>query len=502
VILQSPPAPSQTANSQDADSLKALINEKLSEARTAQKAWVGTPIRERLAIVRRLRFKLVRCAMEMASALPPKSPAGAVEKLAAEVVPVADACRFLERRARALLAPKRFGNRGRPVWLVGVTAEVRREPLGVVLIIGPGNYPLLLTGVQILQGLVAGNAVLVKPAEGCTKGLQMFADWLVEAGLPAGLLPILPESPLAGRLATEAEVDKVVVTGSARTGRAILAQLAPRLTPSTMELSGCDPVFVLEGANLDIVAKAVEFGLRWNGSETCIAPRRIFATPEQAKGLEQRLKSSMAGNVTPLRSPPAVAAAGMVDAALEEGATLLTGGSLPDHDGILPTVLTNVRPEMAIARDESFAPVVSIIPLANTDLAMRAVRLSSYGLGASIFGPNKEAQRIANEVPAGSVVVNDLVVPTADPRIPFGGRGASGFGVTRGEEGLLDMTTVKVVSTRHNRIYQHMDPLTPADAIYFQAYLDGFHGETFGQQVAGMLRFFRMTIGKLLAGKK
>jgi acyl-CoA reductase-like NAD-dependent aldehyde dehydrogenase len=122
-----------------------------------------------LEIVRRFRYRLVSGALEMAAVVPPKSPAGAVEKLAAEVVPVADACHFLERRAPALLAPKKFGGSGRPVWLFGVKAEVRREPLGVVLIIGPGNYPLLLTGVQILQGLVAGNAVVVKPAEGCTK---------------------------------------------------------------------------------------------------------------------------------------------------------------------------------------------------------------------------------------------------------------------------------------------------------------------------------------------
>ncbi|HEV8060012.1 MAG TPA: aldehyde dehydrogenase family protein, partial [Gemmataceae bacterium] len=277
---------------------------------------------------------------------------------------------------------------------------------------------------------------------------------------------------------------------------------APRLTPSTMELSGCDPVFVLEGANLDLVAKAVEFGLRWNGSETCIAPRRVFASPEQAKDLEGRLQTALVGNVTPLRSPPAAAAARMVNAALEQGAKLLVGGALPDQSGILPTVLTNVRPDMAIARDESFAPVTSIIPVANSEEAMKAVRRSPYGLGASIFGPNAEAQKIANEVPAGSVVVNDILVPTADPRLPFGGRGASGFGVTRGEEGLLDMTTIKVVSTRHVAMYQHLDPLTKSDEELFLAYLHGFHGESFWVRMSGRLRFFRIMIGKGFSGKK
>ncbi len=502
MLLETPAAPSQSTGNADADSLKGSIDSHLRAARACQKNWAITPLRHRLEIIRRFRHLLVERAETMAAALPPKSPAGAIEKLGAEVVPVADACRFLEKRARALLAPKRFGGWGRPMWLFGVTAEVRREPLGVVLIIGPGNYPLLLTGVQILQALVAGNAVLVKPAEGCSKGLQLMADWLEEAGLPKGLVATLSEAPLAGKLATEAEIDKVVLTGSARTGRVVLAQLASRLTPATMELSGCDPVIVLEGANLDIVSQAVEFGLRWNGSETCIAPRRIFATPDQARVIEEKLRISVAANVTPSRSPAAASAGRLVESAIEQGAHLVVGGVLPDKSGVLPTILANVKPEMAIARDETFAPVASIIPVANSAEALAAIRKSPYGLGASIFGPNAQAQQVANEVPAGSIVVNDLVVPTGDPRIPFGGRGASGFGVTRGEEGLLDMTTIKVVSTRHIAMYQHWEPLAKGDEGLFLAYLQGFHGASFWQRLTGKLRFFRILISKGSGKKK
>ncbi len=123
MILQTPPAPAEVVNGQEADSLKNLIDEKLRAARISQKSWAATSIRERLTIVRRFRYRLVAGALEMAAAVPPKSPAGAVEKLAAEVVPVADACHFLERRARRLLAPKKFGGSGRPVWLFGVKAE-------------------------------------------------------------------------------------------------------------------------------------------------------------------------------------------------------------------------------------------------------------------------------------------------------------------------------------------------------------------------------------------
>jgi acyl-CoA reductase-like NAD-dependent aldehyde dehydrogenase len=464
--------------------------------RKAQPAWAGTPMARRLEILRRFRRRLVAGAKEMAAALPPKSPAGAVEKLAAEVVPLADACLFLERRAATILAPVRHGARGRPIWLFGVKAEVRREPFGTILVIQPGNYPIFLAGVQILQALAAGNAVLVKPAEGCSRATRLLADWLIESGLDAGLVRVLPDSPAAGRLATLADVDKVFLTGSARTGRAVLAQLAPRLVPACMELSGCDPVFVLDGADLDLVAKAVDFGLRWNGSETCIAPRRVFISPEQAEALQQRLIPKLALHQYPVRGPAAVAAAQLMDAAVQAGARVLAGGPLPDRSGIMPTVLADVRPDMAIAREDSFAPVASILPCANPGEALRFARQSPYGLGSSIFGPPERAWELAEEVSAGGVVINDLVVPTADPRLPFGGRGASGYGVTRGVEGLLEMTTVKVVSNRQSPLYQHLDPLTPADEELFLSYLRGFHASSFWDGIAGRLRFFRLMMSK------
>ena len=189
-----------------------------------------------------------------------------LEGIAAEVLPLADACRFLERNAARLLAPQRLGRRGRPSWLFGLDAEVRREPLGVVLVIAPNNYPLLLPGVPALQALAAGNAVLVKPAPGCSRPVVALGEMLAEAGLPAALFQVLGEDVAEATAAIEGGVDHVVLTGSAATGRSVLAALAPRLTPATLELSGNDAVFVLPGADLDMVADALAFGLRFNAS--------------------------------------------------------------------------------------------------------------------------------------------------------------------------------------------------------------------------------------------
>jgi acyl-CoA reductase-like NAD-dependent aldehyde dehydrogenase len=170
-------------------------------ARTAQAAWGQTPIGARLQIVRRVRHLIAAQAEVLVAAVGDRYGRTAADTLATEVIPLADACRFLEREAARLLRPRRLGRRGRPLWLAGAEAEIRREPLGVVLILAPGNYPLFLPGVQLLQALVAGNAVLLKPAPGCTAPLATLSALLEDAGLLAQLVQLLDEDVACARTA-------------------------------------------------------------------------------------------------------------------------------------------------------------------------------------------------------------------------------------------------------------------------------------------------------------
>lgn len=144
----------------------ASIPAALSAARVAQTRWADTPLTERLDRVRELRHLIADHASTLAEASASARQRPALESLTAEVLPLAEACRFLERHAASILAKRSLGRRELPLWLAGVRREIHREPLGVVLIIGPGNYPLLLPGVQLIQSLVAGNAVLLKPGVG------------------------------------------------------------------------------------------------------------------------------------------------------------------------------------------------------------------------------------------------------------------------------------------------------------------------------------------------
>ena len=395
------------------------------------------------------------------------------ETLVTEVLPLADAARFLERRAAGLLAP-RILRRGRPFWLLGVRAKIMREPLGVVLILAPSNYPLFLPGVQILQALVAGNAVCAKPASGCAAPLIRLADLLSEAGLPDGVLTVLEESVACAEAATRAGFNRIVLTGSASTGRRVLQAAATGLTPTTMELSGNDAVFVLPGSDLSLVASCVAYGLRLNAGATCIAPRRVFIRQDQAPALEQALLPCLA-SIEPAVVPERVLAqlGALLNEAAASGARVL---AWPEGGRVPPIVVADAQSWLRLLREDVFAPVLTIVPISDMRDAVATAATCPYALGASIFGPERAAMALAPRINAGSVVINDVIVPTADPRLPFGGRGESGFGVTRGAEGLLEMTTLKAISVRRGRFRPHLAAQGPGDAARFATMIRLLHG--------------------------
>src|SRR4051794_8226733 len=454
------------------------IADLISSAWAAQAVWAETSLRQRLKLVTRLRRLIARNAAELAHAVGDRPGRADGETLAMEVLPLADACHFLEREAEALLAPRRLGTKGRPLWLSGTKAEVRREPLGVILIIAPSNYPLFLPGVQIVQALTAGNAVLIKPAPGCVEPMRALLGLLEEAGLPAGLCGLLEETVEAGREAIAAGVNKLGLTGSAETGQRVLADLAPHLTPAVMELSGNDAVFVLPGADLNLTAKALAYGLRLNGGATCIAPRRVFADRGCALDLERRL-APLAQAIPPVAVPERVRiqVAHLLDEAEFAGCRLIGPRFRADEPRMAPVIVADAVPELGLLREDIFAPVLSMVPVTGEADALNAAAQCPYALGASIFGPESPARSLATRVRAGSVIINDLIVPTADPRLPFGGQGRSGFGVTRGEEGLLEMTAVKTVTLRSGRFRPHYDPVTPADTAMMLDYITAAHGD-------------------------
>lgn len=470
----------------------------MTAARAAQARWAATPLSERLARVREFRRLIAEHAPLLAEASASARQRPALESLTAEVLPLAEACRFLERDAAKLLAPRRLGSRGLPLWLAGVRSEVRREPCGVVLIIGPGNYPLLLPGVQLIQALVAGNAVLLKPGVGGSFAARALIEIIHLAGFDSHLVALLPESTEAARSAIEARPDKVLFTGSAATGEKILAQLAPHLIPATMELSGCDAVIVRADADLDLVVKALTFGLTLNNGATCMAPKRVFVHRSIATELEGRLARAFPGRGSiQLTSAATEQLRPLLDEAVAHGAHFIAGGRAEDGSIQTPVILAGVSPSAQLLREDIFAPVLALVTVsADTDAIFRTNNCP-YALGASIFTRDESTARaIAASINAGVVSINDLIIPTADARLPFGGRQRSGFGVTRGAEGLLELTTPKVVTVSRSKFRPAFDPSHPKDEAMFQAYLGVTHGRGLLQRARAMVALVKSLSGR------
>jgi acyl-CoA reductase-like NAD-dependent aldehyde dehydrogenase len=468
--------------------------------RSAQKECEQRTIRERVAIIGRLRRRMASSARELAETVPTSLP-GALNRsvadtLVSEVLPLIEACRFLERHAERVLRTRRVDRMGGPIWLGGVAGEVERIPWGVVLVLGPANYPLLLAGVQTLQALTAGNAVLWKPAPGTEAPAFALRELLVECGLIPELLTILDSNIKSSNAVIAAGIDHLVLTGSADTGKVVLRQLADTLTPSTMELSGCDAVFVLPGADIEHTVRALTFGLRFNGSFTCMAPRRVFLVgiaDQPAEDFETRLTSALT-HLAPVRlsQKSLKALFVLIQDARRHGASILLDGLNSEGESSAgPTLIANRNLDLLSTQTDIFAPILTVTCVATVEEALRINDACPFALTASIFGPEKESRSLAARLRVGNVILNDIIIPTADPRIVFGGRGQSGFGVTRGEEGLLAMTTPRTIQSRRWPSRRQYESTAAGDLELFADLTNALHGEGIRKRWRALKGFFR-----------
>ncbi len=458
----------------------------IAEAIAKQKVWGSRPVSGRLHVLKQARHLLAMRVDALCASMPSSLARTHADTMVAEVMPLLESCRFLERAAEDALRVKRLGRRGLPFWLSGIDAEIHRAPLGRVLIVAPGNYPLFLPGVQVFQALAAGNAAVWKPGAGGRPVAEIFAAAMQQAGLPDGLLRITEETVQAAERVISEGVDKVFFTGSAATGTTLLRTLAETRTPCVAELSGCDAVVVLATADMARVVKALAFGMRLNGSSTCMAPRRLMlaglAAGQRTALVEELLEAfaKIAGVNLPVRIAQQLDA--LLQAAVGVGAQVHGRFSQPQQ----PLLVTNVRPDMAIAQADIFAPLLTVLEVRDKAELLAAMDACPYALTASIFGEEKQARSLASQITAGTIMVNDLIVPTADPRVPFGGRKQSGFGVTRGIEGLLEMTAVKVVSVRKGSSTQHFEATGEVHGALFMGMIQTSHAATWTERIRGV----------------
>jgi acyl-CoA reductase-like NAD-dependent aldehyde dehydrogenase len=475
------------------------FTEEAARARKAQEQWARVPVAERAKHARELRYLLVERAADIGAAAQADIGRTPSEMIATDILPTASAMKFLHTCAEQILRPKPVYHR--PLWLLGTRDTIHRSPHGIVGLIGTWNYPTFLNVVPIAHALVAGNAVLWKPSELVPRTSAVFAELFRKAGFPNDLLIELPASREAGPQLIEAEIDFLHFTGSDGVGRRLAARLGERLIPSTLELSGCDAFVVLDDADIPRAARSAWYGCVLNRGQTCMATRRVFVARKQYAEFVDALRPMVeASEPVKLVTPGQVIHANKLAAE----ATNVLRSAKPASDGTFaPTVILDANPGMAIAREATFAPIMALFPYDDEAGAIKIANETPFGLASAVFTGNlARGEVVALQLKVGAAVVNDVIAPTAHPATPFGGRGASGWGVSQGEEGLLGMTVPLAVSVRSGKFRPHVDATlsnVPAAGDVMEGMLRMTHSRRLHHRLRGM---WQLVSGLRKFGKK
>jgi acyl-CoA reductase-like NAD-dependent aldehyde dehydrogenase len=340
---------------------------------------------------------------------------------------------------------------------------VRRDPVGVATAIIPWNFPLQMAAWKLSMALAAGNSVVLKPAEETPCSATVLAQIIQEAGVPDGVVSVIPgPGPETGEeLVTNPLVDKVSFTGSTEVGKHIMRMAASTVKNVTLELGGKSAQVVLDDADLDLAVDGVLYGIFFHSGQVCTAGSRLLLPDAIHDQFMERLleriqairvgpageKSSTMGPVVNQKQLDTVL--GYIETGEKEGATVAAGGKRLTDWGldkgffVAPTVFTDVTPEMTIAQEEIFGPVLAVLRYDDDDDAVRVANSTVYGLAASVWGGPARAMKLAGRLQAGTVWINDYHL--LNPKYPFGGYKQSGVGREHGWDGLLEWTETKHV---------------------------------------------------------
>jgi acyl-CoA reductase-like NAD-dependent aldehyde dehydrogenase len=438
---------------------EAAVLEASKRAKQAQAGWANTPLDQRQAVCTRFMALFAAQTDEIVEELArlmgrPISAGGG------EVGGVIERATYLINVAPAALAEEHFDDKA------GFDRWVSREPLGVVFVIAPWNYPYLTSINSIVPALLAGNAVLLKHASQTTPCAQRLADTFNAAGLPDNVLvPLVMDHDVAANLIGDTIVDQVVLTGSVRAGRSIQQAAAGRFIGVATELGGKDPAYVRADAHVTNVAASLVDGAFFNSGQSCCGIERIYV---HASIFDEFVKSFVAeanrlvlGNPldnTTTMGPMVTAQAAadvqqQIDGAIAAGAKpLIDPGDFAAHAPgtayLAPQVVVDVDHDMAIMSEETFGPAIGIMSVADDAEAVQLMNDSQYGLTASIWSSDVEAVRaIDRELETGTVYMNRC--DYLDPALPWVGVKDTGHGCSLSKLGFLALTRPK---SHHYRI--------------------------------------------------
>ena len=443
----------------------------IERARRAQVSWQNTPFSERRRVLGLLLDHVLKHSDELCEVVVRDSGKTRHNAMLGEIWPVAEKLRWTIAHGEKHLRDEAVSSG----LFVHKRARVEFQPLGVIGVIAPWNYPLQNILGPAIPALMAGNAVVVKVSEwvawSSARFQRIFDEVFAQAGYSKDLVQIVNGYGATGAALVSGGVDKVIFTGSMENGKRVLTEAAKTLTPVVLELGGKDPLIVCDDADLEQAVHATLTGAFINCGQNCLASERILVFASVYDDFERQLIAlakdlrqgapldskvvDMGAVVSPLQLDLIEE---LVRDAVAAGARVLTGGTrVNEAQGqyFAPTILADVTPEMRIAREETFGPVALLMRVRDEEHALEVANGTAFGLGATVLTRSQtRARRITKKLVAGNVSINDFGLTYMAMDLPFGGVKGSGFGRLNGKEGLRACTNPKAVL--EDRLPLHM----------------------------------------------
>ena len=442
---------------------EAEVESAVGQATKAFAGWRRMTVTERASHLFRIKDVLYSRRDEIARLITLEAGKPFVESILTEIMVVLDSLEYFGRRAPNFLSSQ-------PVPHHNLAMKLKRgrlefDPYGVIGIISPANYPFAIPFNEMIPALVAGNTVVLKPSEFTPQVGLAIRDLLNAAHLPPGVAQVIVGDGLTGRALAAAPIHKLIFTGSVATGKRVQVAAAERLLPTVLELGGKDAMIVLEDANLETASSGAVWGAFTNAGQTCVSVERAYVVRGVAErfialcvSMAKRLRvgrgDDSSTDVGPLiRERQLEMVEQQVTEAVAHGAQVLCGGRRPELPGLKgffyePTVVTGVNHHMRLMRDETFGPVLPIMVVEDEQEAVALANDCAYGLSASVWTRDgKRGERLARQIDAGAVMVNDCISYFGISEAPHGGPKMSGIGRTHGRLGLMEMVQVKYIDT-------------------------------------------------------
>jgi acyl-CoA reductase-like NAD-dependent aldehyde dehydrogenase/gamma-glutamyl-gamma-aminobutyrate hydrolase PuuD len=448
------PATEQTIAYLNEDSNESL-QKKIELLRSAQQEWQKVPLGKRIEYITNFSGLLEQNIEQLATTL--TSEVGKpLQQSRNEINGARARIKWLTENAEKYLSDETMSSRN------GLDEKISYEPLGVICNISAWNYPYLVGVNVFIPALLAGNSVMYKPSEYSTLTGLLIEKFLKHAGIPENVFHIAVGAKNAGELLLELPFDGYYFTGSYRTGKYIYEKVAPKMVPCQCELGGKDPLYVADDTkDIKATAAATADGAFYNNGQSCCAVERIYVNEKvYDKYIDEfvrEVKSWKVGSpveegvyIGPLsRKEQITVLENQVAEAVQKGAILLTGGKRMNAKGYYfePTVVVNVKNDMAIMQDESFGPVIGIMKVKDDEEAIKLMKDTEYGLTAAVYSADKKrAENILQQINAGTGYWN--CCDRVSAALPWSGRKHSGFGVTLSHAGLRAFTKPKAYHLR------------------------------------------------------